>query len=266
MRLGVHPRRVVEASVAAPAAVFHLHRAYAFSGAQILTANTFAAEYTENSVRAMTASILTALSAAAGADADLALLIPLSAYSPPAGTVEILRRSLDRVAVSSHILVETCGSLARGVSFLRELTRHGFQRSGITCHVLADGRLPDGTTAGTAARAFTDEGADIVGANCGDTLSGMLAACSEMRAATSAILLMQPNYGPPVSAGSTVDRLTPARFGAAAVELVRLGSDIVGGCCGTTPEHIRAAAAALASGAPIHTPSGHPICRAGETI
>jgi 5-methyltetrahydrofolate--homocysteine methyltransferase len=71
----------------------------------------------------------------------------------------------------------------------------------------------------------------------------MAAVISEMKAATPLPLLAQPNAGKPkLIADKTLFEMAPELFAAGIAKCLEAGASIVGGCCGTTPEHIRAVA------------------------
>lgn len=103
-----------------------------------------------------------------------------------------------------------------------------------------------GVTPTRAAEEAVSAGADIVGANCGNGIANMIAIAREMRAAVPAIpILIHANAGMPVyEDGKTVFKETPADMAARVKELIAAGANIIGGCCGTTPEHISAMASA----------------------
>ena len=96
-----------------------------------------------------------------------------------------------------------------------------------------------------AARAMVDAGADVVGANCGNGIADMIEITRQMRAATPKTpILIQANAGRPVVENEqTVFKETPAYMASRVQELVTAGANIIGGCCGTTPQHIAALAA-----------------------
>jgi 5-methyltetrahydrofolate--homocysteine methyltransferase len=84
-------------------------------------------------------------------------------------------------------------------------------------------------------------GADVVGSNCGTGIADMVAVASQMIRVTRLPLLIQPNAGLPESRdGRMVYNETAEAMAARVPELLDLGVAIVGGCCGTTPDHIRA--------------------------
>jgi len=106
------------------------------------------------------------------------------------------------------------------------------------------GRTMMGDSAEQCAKKLTDSGADVVGANCGSLdPTQMAVVISEMRSATSLPLLAQPNAGKPrLVEDKTVFDMAPAQFAEGIMACRRTGARLVGGCCGTTPEHIRAIA------------------------
>jgi len=92
-----------------------------------------------------------------------------------------------------------------------------------------------------AAQELSDAGVDIIGSNCGNGIENMIKIAHEFKACSSLPIMIQSNAGLPVLNG---DRLTypetPEFMADQCRELVELGVSIIGGCCGTTPEHIRA--------------------------
>ena len=92
-----------------------------------------------------------------------------------------------------------------------------------------------------AAAELEKSGADIVGANCGAGIDQMIDLMKRMRSATVLPLWCKPNAGlPELIDGKTVYRETPEMMASKLKALVQAGANIVGGCCGTTPVHIRA--------------------------
>jgi 5-methyltetrahydrofolate--homocysteine methyltransferase len=97
------------------------------------------------------------------------------------------------------------------------------------------------------ALAMTRAGAQIVGANCGHGMAGMLDIVREIRAAVpDTPILVHANAGAPETRnGVTVFPETPEMMAAQAQALLDAGAGVLGGCCGTTPDHIRALAAVV---------------------
>jgi homocysteine S-methyltransferase len=118
-----------------------------------------------------------------------------------------------------------------------------------------DGRTPYGTEAALAAERLTAWGADVVGLNCSVGPSAMLAAAEEMLAASGVPVAMQPNAGLPRDVdGRTIYMASPEYMATYAARLIRKGVRFVGGCCGTTPEHVSRMAGALRMLAPTQAP------------
>ena len=97
--------------------------------------------------------------------------------------------------------------------------------------------------------ALEGAGADMMGANCTLNSTDTIDLTKVLRAATDKPLLIQPNAGKPVtSKGMTYYEQTPAEFAADAKKIHEAGADMIGGCCGTTPDFIRAVKEELAKG------------------
>jgi 5-methyltetrahydrofolate--homocysteine methyltransferase len=93
-------------------------------------------------------------------------------------------------------------------------------------------------------QALAEAGADIIGANCGNGIDGMVEVVRAIRAVTvTTPVLVHANAGKPIFRdGVTVFPETPEDMAAKVSDLVTAGANIIGGCCGTGPEHIRAMA------------------------
>lgn len=105
----------------------------------------------------------------------------------------------------------------------------------------SDGRSLYGTDAATAAIVLESLGADAVGANCSTGPDKMADIIRTMAAVTTVPIIAKPNAGLPSldGDGNTVYDMGAEEFGINMKALVEAGAAIVGGCCGTTPEHIR---------------------------
>ena len=97
-----------------------------------------------------------------------------------------------------------------------------------------------------AVSAFEAAGADVIASNCSLGSRDMIDLTKELRAATRKPILIQPNAGKPVTQkGVTFYQQTPAEFAQDGKEIGNFGADMIGGCCGTNPEFIRALAHTL---------------------
>jgi 5-methyltetrahydrofolate--homocysteine methyltransferase len=101
-----------------------------------------------------------------------------------------------------------------------------------------------GNTASECAKQLTDAGANVIGANCGDLDPAQMAVVvSLLKKETNVPILTQPNAGrPKLVEDKTVFDMEPESFTVGINKCLQAGAQIVGGCCGTTPAHIRAVA------------------------
>ena len=103
-----------------------------------------------------------------------------------------------------------------------------------------------GNTVEQACSALTDAGADLVGSNCGNGIEAMIELAREFAAHTRVPIVIQSNAGLPENRGGELHYPESPEFMAERVgELMELGVAIIGGCCGTGPDHIRAIRAAI---------------------
>ena len=97
-----------------------------------------------------------------------------------------------------------------------------------------------GITPEKAATELEKAGADIVGANCGFGIRDMVEIARIIRPVTTLPLWIKPNAGvPQLEEGRTVYPETPKEMVKFVPDLIKIGANMIGGCCGTTPEHIR---------------------------
>lgn len=147
-------------------------------------------------------------------------------------------------------IIETMFSLAEALCALR------------ACRAVADlpvivsmafstvengGRTIMGDSAQDCALTLMEAGASVVGANCGDLDPFQTAEIvSRMQEAGSTLIVAQPNAGrPKLVEGRTVFEMSPFDFAAGIYQCFQAGARLLGGCCGTSPHHIRAAAELL---------------------
>jgi 5-methyltetrahydrofolate--homocysteine methyltransferase len=139
---------------------------------------------------------------------------------------------------------EACCAIraARAVTRLEIVCTFTFEKG-------ADGgyRTMMGVSPGDMALSVKKAGADVIGSNCGNGIDGMVEVVRLIRAVDPAApVLVHANAGKPqLRDGVTVFPETPGAMAAKVNDLVAAGADIIGGCCGTGPEHIRAIAEVL---------------------
>jgi len=116
----------------------------------------------------------------------------------------------------------------------------------VACMVFDSGRDKDRTMMGNTpeqvAQILTDAGADVIGANCGQGISGFPAICRRLHSATDKPIWIKSNAGlPEMIHGKAHYATSPEEFAKWVPELVRAGAAFIGGCCGTSPAFIAAA-------------------------
>jgi 5-methyltetrahydrofolate--homocysteine methyltransferase len=249
-------------------AVRAAHAAYVAAGARILLTNTFGAtkpRLSSYKLGAKVAEINRAAVAHARAAAGEGVLVagdlgPLGEYVEPVGKLsfeDAYRAFAEQARVLAAagvdlIIIETIADVREAKAAVMA-ARAAFRGAIVACMTFeADGRTITGTPPAVAAAVLTAAGADGVGANCSVGPRELVGIIREMAAVTDAPLCAEPNAGLPRLTGKqTVFKQAPEPFAKWAPELVKAGASIVGGCCGTTPAHIRAVAAAVESLKPL---------------
>lgn len=106
-----------------------------------------------------------------------------------------------------------------------------------------DGRTLYGTSPEIAMVVLEHMGADIVGVNCSTGPLAMIPLVKAMLPYADIPIMVKPNAGmPELENGETVYKMTPEEFADACEQLIDVGAAVVGGCCGTRPDHIKALA------------------------
>jgi 5-methyltetrahydrofolate--homocysteine methyltransferase len=247
-----------------PQAIRDLHNSYIQAGADVILTNTFGGtrfRLERDGLAGQVKDINRAAARLARETAGDKVFVfgdigPIGALLKPLGrvTFDEARRAFEDQAAGlveggvHAILIETMGDIneakaaiegARQVSDLPILVTMSFD---------THGRTVMGITPTQAIQELWALDLAAVGANCGRTLSETLTAILEMRQAIpTATLVAKPNAGlPHVQSGSQlVYDVTPDIMGEYAIKFSELGVKIFGGCCGSTPDHIRSIAQAL---------------------
>jgi methionine synthase I (cobalamin-dependent) len=141
------------------------------------------------------------------------------------------------------LVVETMAELAEAMGAVRAAKTTGLPVVG--CMTYDSG--PDktstmmGVTPEEAADALGKAGADMVGCNCGIGIDNYVVVAGKLRAVTDKPIWVKANAGlPEIEDGQVVYRMKPEEFATKSKELVEAGANIIGGCCGTSPEFISA--------------------------
>ncbi len=147
------------------------------------------------------------------------------------------------------LCIETMSSVAEAVQAIRAAKEHT-DLPIICTFAFEQGargfRTMMGADPVTACTAAAEAGADVVGANCGNGIANMIEITRQIRAALpDTPILIHANAGMPVLEGDkTVFKETPEDMAARVPTLIAAGANIIGGCCGTNPNHIAAMAKA----------------------
>jgi homocysteine S-methyltransferase len=245
-----------------PDMVRQVHRDYLAAGAQLLETNTFAANRLRLAAAGLEEKVhdINALGArlarqAAGRNALVAGAVgPLGRL--PGETAKFdneERRSLFREQMlglaeggADLLLLETFASLEELELAVVE-ARHMGLPVVAQMAFFEGGRTREGVAAPEAARRLITAGASVVGANCGSGPRDVLAVLRTMATETDRPLSGFANSGfPEYVDGRYIYLATPQYFAARGREMAETGARLLGGCCGTTPDHIRALAEAVA--------------------
>ncbi len=112
-----------------------------------------------------------------------------------------------------------------------------------------------GVTPEKAVTELREAGADVVGANCGNGIDRMLDLAERMRAVDDGLMLIHSNAGiPDMKEGRIIYNESPEYMAERFKRLANMGINIIGGCCGTGPDHIRAIRAATRDAVQTHSP------------
>ena len=251
-----------------PETVAEVHRAYLAAGCDIVTANTFGAtgaRFGAELQKVIQAGVKLARQGVEEAGHGFAAfdMGPTGKLLAPYGELPFQEAvSLYRQAAAwgaeagaDLIIIETMGD-----SYEMKAAVLGAREAcdlPILATMMADvnGRLLTGGTVETMAVLLDGLGVTALGLNCGLGGPEMLPLLRRIRRVTERPLLCSPNAGLPcMEGGRTVFPAGPEAFAQAQRELAQAGAWLLGGCCGTTPEHIRAMVAACREVAPAPVP------------
>jgi methionine synthase I (cobalamin-dependent) len=151
-------------------------------------------------------------------------------------------------AGADALIFETMSELAEAVVCVRAARPTGLPV--IVSMAFDSGKNLDrtmmGTTPEAAATELTAAGADVIGANCGQGIESYAALCQRLHNSTTLPIWMKPNAGlPELVEGEAHYQTAPEAFTRHAPALLAAGANFLGGCCGTSPEFIRALRKAL---------------------
>jgi methionine synthase / methylenetetrahydrofolate reductase(NADPH) len=272
---GIAPDEIMDAlNLERPELIAQAHRDYLRSGAQIIETNTYGANRYKLAAAGLEndlADIIRAGVKIARREAELGAggslvagsMGPLGVRLSPYGRVKpeaaeaafheqaslLLKEGVDL------ILIETINDVQEALAALRATRVAGARFIGVSLTFTRDGLTLLGDSPAEAARILAEAGADLIGVNCSSGPAQAIRILRQMRsAAPQARFSAMPNAGWPETVGGRI--LYPAGpeyFGRYALAFAEAGASVIGGCCGTTPEHITAMGRALESFRPVKT-------------
>jgi 5-methyltetrahydrofolate--homocysteine methyltransferase len=250
-----------------------IHRAYIEAGANVIGTNTFGANRIklshfglEDKVSEINRLGVINAKKASGSKALTALSIgPTGQLLEPWGSlgfddaVAIFKEQISGglAGKPDMIIIETMTQLAEARAAL--LAAESLTRIPVitTMTFERNSRTTLGTDPAAAALVLRSMGADVVGVNCIGDLSQAAELIRRMAKAAGTPCIVQPNAGiPELVDGQAVYRITPEEFARGCMEIIKAGAGIVGGCCGTTPSHIRELSKAVQFASPARIAPG----------
>ena len=250
-----------------PEDVTAIHRAYFEAGSHVVSTNTFGAnslKYDDARLEEIiAAAIACARSAAKGLAGErfVALDIgPTGKLLKPLGdldfedAVEIFAKTV-RLGVkygADLIFIETMNDTYEAKAALLAAKENSTLPVFASCAFGADGKLMTGAGADAVVALLEGLGADAIGVNCSLGPKALAPVVERFLTRASVPVIFKPNAGlPHVENGKTVYDIEPCAFAAEVQHLTERGVRAVGGCCGTTPDYIRALADAVGDIVPV---------------
>ncbi len=255
-----------EINLTQPELVGEVHRAYIKAGAEVIETNTFGANPVQLGQHGLAEETETlnqraaeiAVEASGGSAFVVGAIGPLGIRLEPWGPTGVdeaqdhFERQVKGLLAGgvSDFLLETFGDINEARAAMKAVRALAPDATLIVqMTVDREGSGMFGTTPETFGAQLDRWGADVIGVNCSVGPSAMLGVIERLRAVTDKPLSVQPNAGPPnVVDGRTLYLCTPDYLEKFARRFVEAGARLIGGCCGTTPDHIRALSKAVKRG------------------
>ena len=246
--------------------ILAVHRAYADAGCEYITANTFGANCLkfENYDEIIKAGIELAKSVGKKVLLDIGptgkLLKPMGELAFDDAIDIFAKTVIAGKDDADAVLIETMSDTYEIKAAVLAAKENCDLPIIVTMIFDEKARLLTGADIKTAVTMLESLGVDVIGLNCGLGPKQMIEYVKELRKWTSLPIAIQPNAGLPVSVnGKTVFNVEPEEFAQDMKEIAKLGVSYLGGCCGTTPEHIRQMIA-LCKDIPANVPEPKNYC------
>ncbi|MDE3178690.1 MAG: bifunctional homocysteine S-methyltransferase/methylenetetrahydrofolate reductase [Acidobacteriota bacterium] len=253
-----------ELNLSSPQSVKEVHLAYIKSGADVLETNTFGANRARlerhdlaGKVREINLAGARLAREVAGEDRYVAGAVgPLGLRLEPLGPTSLadgramFREQVEALAEGGAdlIVLETMTGVQEARQALLAVREACGLPVAAQMTIQEDGNSPGGISPEDFARLLDDWGADLIGINCSVGPAGVLDALERMAKVTTRKLSAQPNAGLPRTVeGRSLYLCSPDYMAEYAARFIEAGARMVGGCCGTTPDHIRAIKRAVRS-------------------
>lgn len=244
LRAGELPEQL---NITQPQRVLDVHMAYAKAGADIITANTFGAnplKY-DNCAELVKAGVRLAKKTGKRVALDIG---PTGRLLKPVGDLdfedcveafaEVVRAGKEDADL---ILIETMGDTYEIKAAVLAAKENSDLPVFVSMIFDENGRLLTGADVKTALAVVEGLGVDVVGLNCGLGPKQMIPLVRALAEYSSTPIMVNPNAGLPESVnGQTVYNVESAEFAELMAQIAEIGVCYLGGCCGTTPEHIKA--------------------------
>jgi len=244
LRPGELPEKL---NISDPDRVYRVHKAYADAGADIITANTFGANRLkyDNCDELVKAGVALAKKTGKKVALDLG---PTGKLLKPMGDLDfeecvgiyadVVNAGKDDADI---VLIETMGDTYEIKAAMLAAKENCDLPIFVSMIFDEKGRLLTGADVKTACAVVEGLGADVIGFNCGLGPKQMIPLVEELEKYTSTPIMVNPNAGLPESVnGETVYNVDPDEFSDLMAQIADLGVSYLGGCCGTTPAHIKA--------------------------
>ena len=258
-----------ELNLVNPDLVAEVHREYVTAGADVIETNTFGANRFKLAAHGLEKRVHEinerGAAIAKGVAKDEALVAgsmgPLGVEIEPLGKLSyeeareafreqaagLIAGGVDLIVLETFLLVS---ELRQAIAAIKELDATLPIVAQVTIN--DDGHLLSGATMESFIEGMADTGVDVVGLNCSVGPRAMLDALETLRTLTPLPISVQPNAGLPQNIGGrNIYMTSPEYMAEYAKRFIQTGATVVGGCCGTNPDHIRAIRRAVRALQPV---------------